>query len=487
MNTLPKTLYVVACVACILILLSCNGHAQTSTVPAKAVISAASLHQLDSLFHYLDSTGLYNGNILVAAGGEKKAFAAIGYANLDTKERLTESSTFELASVSKQFTAIGILRLVDGGKLSLDQNLGTLFPTFPYKDVTIRQLLNHTCGLPDYIALLRKHWDKRRIATNNDVIALLTKYHPLKTFEPGTSWEYSNTGYALLASVIEKVSGKSYAAYMQESVFKPLHLDHTQVYMRRYAPRHIDGYAYGYVQDDNGAFKLPDSVKEFSYVIYMDGIAGDGCVNTTAADLLLWDNAVRDQKLISPALWKEAVTPPVIKGKSTGYGFGFLVAEHPERGRILTHNGGWPGYRTNNVLYLDKDVTLIYLSNKEQNPAITEAVYAAVKNIVFDKPVEFPKPLVQVVAKVDKSLYKLYTGTYESSEMKGFEIIVREKGTQLSIQATGQEELEVKPQTSNKFFVQDFPIVIEFVPNDGKPAATLVLHQNGTHEFKRKP
>lgn len=482
MKKLSTTLYAFA-----LLLSSYVSEAQTPAAPEKAVISPTALHKLDSLFRYLDSTGFYNGNILVAAGGEKRASAAIGYANLATKEHLTESSTFELASVSKQFTAVGILCLIQAGKLTLNQKLETLFPSFPYKGVSIRNLLNHTCGLPDYIGLFHEHWDKSRIATNNDVMAMLIKHHPKKVFEPGTRWEYSNTGYALLASVIEKVSAKSYADYMREAVFAPLHLEQTQVYMRRYAPRQIEGYAYGYVQGEDGSFKLPDSVKEYGYVHYLDGITGDGTVNTTAGDLLLWNNAVRDRKLVSPALWIEAITPPVINGKSTDYGFGFMVKQNLERGLVLMHTGGWPGYHTNNVLYLDKDVSLIYLSNKEESPDLTEAVYAAVKNIVFDKPAEFPKPLVQQVAEVDKSLYKLYTGTYTSSEMKGFELIVREKGGNLSIQATGQAEIEVKPEAANKFFVPDFPISLEFMPNDGKPAATLVLLQNGKHEFKRKP
>lgn len=381
---------------------------------------------------------------------------------------------------------MGVLRLVDAGKLKLDQKLETLFPAFPYKGVTIRQLLNHTCGLPDYMELMMAYWDKSRIATNADVIALLTKHPPKKNFEPGTNWEYSNTGYALLASVIEKVSGKSYADYMQEAVFAPLRLDHTQVYTRRYKPRPIDGYAYGYVKDNNGAYKLPDNLEEYSQVVYMDGIVGDGCVNSTVGDLLLWDNAVRDQKLLSPEMWKAALTPPVIKGKSTEYGFGLQVVDNPERGRVLRHTGGWPGYMTNNVLYTDKDVALIYLSNMEQNGAMLEAIYQAVKNIVFDKPAEFPKPLVQVVAEVDKSVYPLYSGTYTSAEMKGFEMKVRTDGTALFVSATGQPEMEVRPEGEGRFFVPGFPIKIEFVAEEGKPASALILNQGGKHEFKRK-
>jgi CubicO group peptidase (beta-lactamase class C family) len=468
-----------------MLLLATTLLAQTKA-PAQPLIGAEALHRLDSLFHYLNESGLYNGNILVAEGGKKKAFAAIGYANLETKERLTEASTFELASCSKQFTAVGILTLVATGKLSLDQQLETLFPGFPYKGVTIRHLLNHTGGLPDYMSLMHEHWDHTLIATNADVLAMFQKYHPAKNFEPGANWEYSNTGYALLASVIEKVSGKSFAKYMKEAVFTPLHLNHTLVYMRRYAPQKIPGYAYGYIEDSTGAFKLPDDVPDAAYVIYLDGIGGDGCVNTTVGDLLIWNNAVRDKKLLPAELWKEALTPPVINGKNTNYGFGFQVVENPERGRVLMHNGGWPGYTTRNVLYLEKDISLIYLCNKQQSGAIMEATWTAVKNIVFGQPAEFPKPLVQVVAEVDKSLYKLYSGTYAATEQPDFELKVRTDGDHLFIQATGQSEAEVMPEALHRFFIPDFPITIEFVPDGPKPSPTLILNQNGKHEFKRK-
>ncbi len=471
--------------AAVLLLLTANASL-AQQAPSKTIIQPEALHRLDSLFHYLETTGLYNGNILVATGGEKKAFAAIGYANLETKEPLTESSTFELASCSKQFTAVGVLTLVAKGKLRLDQTVESIITGFPYKGVTVRHLLNHTGGLPDYMELMTEHWDHSRIATNKDVVAMLQQYHPEKRFEPGTKWEYSNTGYALLASIIEKVSGKSFAAYMKEAVFTPLHLNHTLVYMRRYAPRKIEGYAYGYVQDSTGAYKLPDNVKESAMVIYLDGIAGDGCVNTTAGDLLTWNNAVRDQKLLPATLWKEALTAPMIDGKRTNYGFGFQVVENPERGRVLMHNGGWPGYTTRNVLYLDKDVSLIYLSNKEQSGAVMEASWTAVKNIVFGQPAEFPKPLVQTVADVDKSAYTLYSGTYVSAEMPDFELKVRTSDGHLFIQATGQSEAEVMPEAQNRFFIPDFPITIEFLAEGSKPASTLVLNQNGKHEFKRK-
>jgi CubicO group peptidase (beta-lactamase class C family) len=467
---------------CILLLHTCYGQAPA----AKHQISPQALHQLDSLFHYLDATGYYNGNILVAVGGKKVAGASLGYSNIATGEKLTEASPFELASVSKQFTAVGVLKLVANGKLGLDQKLETIFPEIPYKGITIRNLLNHTSGLPSYEQMMSTSWDQKKIATNRDILTELVRLHPEASFAPGSNWEYSNTGYAMLALVIEKVSGKSYAKYMQEAVFKPLGLKHTFIYMRRYAPTPVAGYAYGYVKNDNGDWVLPDSLESYSYVRYLDGIGGDGTVNTTVGDLLIWNNAARDGKLLPANLWKEAVTPPVIAGKSTSYGMGWEVVSNPERGRVLRHNGGWPGYITSNVLYLDKDVSLIYLGNKDMPGYLTQGTYDAVKNIVFGKEFKFPEPLRQTVAAIDKGLYAKYVGTYITSEMPGFELTIKDKDGSLYAQATGQGEIELKPESETMFFVPDLPIKMEFKASGGKNADILVLHQNGDHEFKRK-
>lgn len=460
--------------------------AQPGAAVTKHTMTPAAIHRLDSLYHYLDATGLYNGNILVAAGGKKVSAASIGYANLDTKEKLTEASVFNLASVSKQFTAVGILRLVQAGKITLDQQVSDILPGFPYSGVTVRHLLNHTSGLPDYLRMMDEHWDKRKIACNADMLKMLIEKHPAAEFAPGTKWEYSNTGYALLASIIETVSKKSYAAYMQEQVFKPMGLRQTRIYMPRYAPGKIKGYAYSYVRNEGGKYVQPDSIKELDFVRFVDGIGGQGRVVSTVTDLLTWNNDLRDQKLLTPELWREATTAPVIDGKSTGYGFGLMIVQSPERGRVLRHTGSWPAYITNNVLYLDKDVSLIFLTNKEQADDVYDAVFEAVKNIVFDKPFSFPEPLVQKLAVVDPAIYSRYTGVYATAEMEGFELSITTKEGKLYLQATGQPANELSPESDNMFFIAGEPIKVEFKTDGNNSANILVLHQNGQHEFRRK-
>ena len=192
---------------------------------------------LDSLFTNLHREGKFYGNVLIAEKGVPVYEKSFGLADEQTKRPLDKETVFELASVSKQFTAMGIMMLQKAGKLNYDDSLGKYIPELPYHHISIRNLLNHTSGLPDYMALFDLAWDLKRIATNKDMIEQLIQYKPAILFEPGMKYEYSNTGYALLASVIEKVSGMPYGDYLQKNICKPLKMTRTRVYRRRYENR----------------------------------------------------------------------------------------------------------------------------------------------------------------------------------------------------------------------------------------------------------
>jgi CubicO group peptidase (beta-lactamase class C family) len=151
----------------------------------------------------------FNGNILIAEKGKVIYKKSFGFSNETTKEKLNENSIFELASVSKQFTAMAIVILKEKGQLKYDDKISKYIPELKAYNITIRNLLNHTGGLPDYKEVMDSVFDKSKIATNKDVISIFAQLKPEVLFEPNTKWEYSNTGYALLASIIEKVSGMS--------------------------------------------------------------------------------------------------------------------------------------------------------------------------------------------------------------------------------------------------------------------------------------
>jgi CubicO group peptidase (beta-lactamase class C family) len=268
---------------------------------AQSAFGQDKIQRIDSFLTSFYTNGYLNGNVLIAEKGKVIYKNSFGFSNNQTKEKLNENSIFELASVSKQFTAMAIVILKEKGKLKYEDKIMKYIPELSsYTNITIGNLLTHTGGLPDYMEVMDTIFDKSKIATNKDIISVFAKLKPNVLFEPNTKWEYSNTGYALLASIIEKASGMTYGDYLSKVIFKPLNMTNTFVYRRRYAPEKITNYAYGYVYSDSlKKYVLPDDLVETNMVVWLDGIVGDGTVNSTITDLLKWDRALYTNKLIS--------------------------------------------------------------------------------------------------------------------------------------------------------------------------------------------
>ena len=321
----------------------------------------------DSVFQSHADTAKFNGNVLISEHGKIVYQKSFGYTNYDTKEMLNDSSLFELASVTKAFTAMGIMMLKEQGKLSYDDNVKKYIPELPYEGMTIRHFLTHTSGIPTYEdEKFFEGLDPKKTVFNDDIIKQFAKLKPPVLFKPGEKWEYSNAAYALLASIIERVSGKTYGEFLKENIFVPLNMTRSRVYnTRRSAKEIIPNYAYGYVHSDSlKKFVLPDSLKEYYYVITLDGIQGDGVVNSTTGDLYKWDQALYTEKLVKKATLEEAFTPVKLNSDSTyQYGFGWFIAQDPTLGKVVQHSGGWPGYGTYIKRFIDKNHCIIILTN----------------------------------------------------------------------------------------------------------------------------
>lgn len=427
--------------------------------------------QLDSLFSGLHNKQQFFGNVLIADKGNIIYQKSFGKANHVSNADLNAESVFELASVSKQFTAMGIMLLKKQGKLNYEDSLRKFIPELPYHNITIRQLLNHTSGLPDYMQLFVISWDSTKIATNKDMIGLLAKHKPVIHFVPGEKWEYSNTGYALLASIIEKTSGKSFGNYLQKNIFQPLGMKRTLVYRRRYEKKTIPNYAFGYVYDRNKKqFALPDSVNETAQVVFcLDGIVGDGTVNSTVNDLLKWDRALYTEKLISKEMMDEAFQPGTLNdGKKTSYGFGWAVGEVKGAGKIVNHSGGWPGYNTYIERNIDKDKTIIILRNHDAPGEVLQKT----RQLLYDLKEEVKKEMA-----VSADVLKQYVGEYELAP--GFTITVTVENDKMFGQATGQDKFELFAEKENLFFLKVVDAKLEFVKDEKGVVKSLILYQNG--------
>lgn len=391
----------------------------------------------------------FNGNVLIAEKGNIIFQKSYGYADFDSGRMLNDSSVFELASVSKQFTAMGILLLMERGKLKLTDSLRHYFPELPYSNITLRHMLTHTSGLPDYESVMNEKWDKTKIAFNSDMIAFLVKEKLPASFAPGTKWEYSNTAYAILASIIEKVSGKTFAAFLAENIFNPLGMHHSRVYnTRRSLKDTIANYAYGYIyKPDTKKYILPDNDSSTNFVIYLDGIQGDGIVSSTTGNLLKWDRALKNHTLLSEATQKEMLKGQELVDtlKKIYYGYGVMV-EKTEEGDNITHSGGWPGYVTNLFRNVNADRTIIILSNNSANaPALSQTM----EHLFAGKPVIMPYEHKAIT--LDSSELVKFTGSYEATTKIRLEL----KGGKLFRITPAGQSLELKPESATKFFYTD--------------------------------
>ena len=319
--------------------------------------------KVDSIMESAVTNKHFNAVVLIAEKGKVKYEKAFGYREFAQQVVLKKTDIFELASVSKQFTAMVIMMLKEKGLLQYD-DLVEKYLNIPYKGMTIRNLLTHTSGLPDYQNIMDEHWDKTKVAGNEDIIAYLNQYAPPKLFEPGTKYTYSNTGYVLLASIAEKASGRDFIEMSNTEIFHKLGMKHTAIRTleekaaaKNFAIGHI------YVKEKN-AFIRADSFPSSDYTIWLGNRKGPGRISSTVEDLLKWDQALYTDKLISQQTLEDAFTPMILKdGKISSYGFGWEIISNNPTGKIVWHNGDNPGYKTEIMRFLGKKATLIILCN----------------------------------------------------------------------------------------------------------------------------
>ncbi len=318
---------------------------------------------VDSILINAATKDRFSGVVLIAEKGKIKYEKAFGFRHFATQSPLEITDIFEMASVSKQFTAMVIMMLKEKGLLQYD-DLIEKYLTVPYKGITIRNLLTHTSGLPDYQAIMDLHWDKSKVAGNTDILAYLNQYAPPALFEPGAKYGYSNTGYVLLASIAEKASGRDFIEFCTTEIFHKLHMKHTAIrtlqekaVVKNFAAGHI------WVKEKND-FVPADSFPSSNYTIWLGNRKGPGRISSTVEDLLKWDHALYAEKLITQQTLTEAFTPmKLTDGKISNYGFGWEIIDTDPSGKIVWHNGDNPGYKTQIMRYLGSKRTLIILSN----------------------------------------------------------------------------------------------------------------------------
>ncbi|MBU7576879.1 MAG: serine hydrolase [Flavihumibacter sp.] len=318
------------------------------------------VQQIDSALTALYQSGRFNGVVLYAEKGKPILSKTYGVADFQTGKPLSISSPFNLASVTKQFICAGILILYDRGLLQLDEPASKYLPTLPYPEVTIRQLMTHTSGLPEYFELFNNNRGNADTLNNKLLLAMLAQYRPPMQFSPGSSWSYCNTNYVLLASILETVSGQGLEAFFQKEIIRPLGLKNTYIFRLPDTvnnPHQVKGF-----QEENGQRRLND-------LTFWDGVVGDGNLFSSAEDLLKWEQQLYKSKIIKPATLAMAFQPVAltIQGRDSSYPYGFgWGIDKP--GEQYSHTGGWTGFVNIIMRDVKKKRTLILLSSGS-NPA----------------------------------------------------------------------------------------------------------------------
>jgi len=315
-------------------------------------------YKLDSLLKRINKRDDFHGAILVAKGEKILYQNEIGFADFKNKIPLNEASVFQLASVSKQFTAAAIMLLHERDKIKLTDTVNAYFPDFPYEGVTIENLLNHTAGLPKYFWVAEHKWQQNRAPTNSEMMALLESSNVQRFYKPGHKFDYSNTNYLVLASIVEKVSGTSFSSFLKSNIFEPLQMKHSYVYSFEndsIKKNQLDGYR---LYRGRSHLKIRSTIN--------DAIVGDKNVYTTIEDLFKWTLALNTEKLLTKeSLDLMYAKGETVYGREVPYGFGFRIDTKEKKS--IYHHGKWNGFSTGLTRYLEDDLVVIVLEHTSYN------------------------------------------------------------------------------------------------------------------------
>jgi len=329
-----------------------------SMLKKMAGLSEEELVFFDTRINEIVKSRRFNGQILIARNGNILFNRTFGFSDFRNATPVTHNTQFQLASITKTFTATAVLLLHQQEMLHIDSLVTTYIPEFPYNNITVRNLLNHTSGVQNYMWVMERYWNQDRLASNEDMLRTFIRLRRPLDFSPGTRFAYSNTGYAFLATLVERVSGQKFPEFMEQHIFAPLQMHNTLVLDQSRGLRPANR-ALGFRSTRSGKAIFSQSPH--------DGIMGDKGIFSTAADLYKWDRAIATNQLLSNQLWNSAFNRAVLANQNTiEYGLGWRIQSFLDQ-RIVHHPGRWSGFRTSFKRFIDSDATLIILANNNMN------------------------------------------------------------------------------------------------------------------------
>ena len=418
--------------------------------------------------------GGFNGAWLYAEKGEIVSKGALGFRGPENTLPIMEDTIFQLASVSKQFTAAAVMLMVRKGLLRLEDRITQFFPELTaYEGMTVRHLLNHTGGVPDYFDdadwFINIWRGEKRVPGNDEILRFLCQSKCKPSFAPGEKLEYSNTGYNLLALLVERLAGVPYEDFLQKNIFEPAGMSSTRCCHIRRDGVPFANYARASVFE-NGKYVADMDAAKVSDVAAFDGLNGDDYVYSNIFDMLAWDRALREGKVLTLAEQRLMYTPGKLNSgedavydedDGLGYGFGWVVGRDDALGLIVSHSGGMPGVITWFERFIDADRVLVLLTNRDPEEYRAFAgFYYGMQKIARDKEAEPVQTIEDIAVKdPDRSKWESFCGKYEHPE---------------------EEDLII-----DRVFMKDGVLFADAV-SDEYGAFTFRLYPIGENEFGRK-
>jgi CubicO group peptidase (beta-lactamase class C family) len=415
--------------------------------------------RIDKILNELFDKDGPGGVALVVKDGKTIYRKAFGMANLEYGIKMKPENVFQIGSITKQFTAMAIMKLVEQGKINLDDDITKFikdYPTHGHK-ITIKHLLTHTSGIKSYTSIQNWVTEKRRVDSTPEEVIDYFKNEPMD-FKPGEKERYTNSGYFLLGYIIEKVSGKPYGEYIENKLFKPLNMKNSS---NGSVSKIIKNKVSGYEKSEEGYFNA-------EYWSISQAYAAGGLFSTVD-DLSKWYSAVSSNQVVSESSFKRATSPPELNnGDKTEYAFGWQLG-NIQGSPMIFHGGQMDGYATWSNFLINEKIFVAVFSN-----CMCHYPYEATSKIAA---LALEKPFEWETVKLDDELLKSYQGIYENSD--SYNRLITFKNGKLFSARKGGFKYEIYPFAKDHFYFEDSILTIKFNRDSKDKVQTLSLLSTG--------